>query len=134
MRLKKHERQAVFEKYEGHCAYCGCKLDKKWHADHLKPVIRELEFDRENGRLKSLFNKAHQAHNHNLENMMPACAPCNISKSSMDLEVWRKWLEQHVQSLNLYHKIYRMAKAYGLVQETGTKVVFHFEKVRVGLV
>jgi hypothetical protein len=34
----------------------------------------------------------------------------------------------HVNSLNLYHPIYRLAKAYGLVVETAAPVVFYFEK------
>lgn len=46
----------------------------------------------------------------------------------MHLEEWRKWLTGHVKSLNAYNKNYRMVKAYGLVQETGTPVVFYFEK------
>lgn len=131
MRLKKAERAAVYAKYDGRCAYCGCELGEKWHADHLKPVIRELEFDG-NGGIRSSANKAHVAENHNIENMMPACAPCNISKGSMSLEIWRGWLFGHVNSLQQYHKIYRMAKAYGLVEETGAEVVFHFEKVAKG--
>lgn len=27
-------------KLGGRCAYCGCELGEKWHADHVKPVIR----------------------------------------------------------------------------------------------
>lgn len=48
----------------------------------------------------------------------------------MSLEVWREWLAGHVNSLNAYHPIYRLAKAYGLITETGAEVVFHFEKVQ----
>lgn len=125
MRLKKAERAAVYAKYDGRCAYCGCELGDKWHADHLEPVRREMG--------KYWHGKeAMHVDRHNIDNMMPACAPCNISKSSMDLDFWRGWLEGHVESLRKYHKIFRMAEAYGLVQETGVKVVFHFEKVAKG--
>ncbi|MCY1417006.1 hypothetical protein D9M71_325240 [compost metagenome] len=34
-----------------------------------------------------------------------------------------------INSLNSYHPIYRIAKAYGLIVETGKPVVFHFETV-----
>lgn len=47
----------------------------------------------------------------------------------MSLEQWRRWLARHVVSLNAYHPIYRLAKCYGPVQETGASVVFHFERV-----
>ncbi|AOX11924.1 HNH endonuclease [Pseudomonas putida JB] len=119
MRLKKAEREQVRLKYGGRCAYCGNDLGERWHADHLAPVIR-LPDDR----------VAEQLQNHNLANMMPACAPCNLSKSRMQLEDWRRWLAGHVNSLNQYHPIYRLAKAYGLIAETGAEVVFHFEKVQ----
>lgn len=61
--------------------------------------------------------------------MMPACAPCNISKGRQTLEGWRQWLAGHINSLNSYTPIYRIAKAYGLIVETGKPVVFHFETV-----
>lgn len=119
MRLKKAEREQVRQKYGGRCAYCGNALGDRWHADHFAPVIR-LPDDR----------VAEQLQNHNLSNMMPACVPCNLSKARMQLEDWRRWLAGHVNSLNQYHPIYRLAKAYGLIAETGAEVVFYFEKVQ----
>ncbi|MDH0745241.1 HNH endonuclease [Pseudomonas sp. GD03842] len=121
MRLKKHEREQVRLKYGGHCAYCGVELGPKWHADHLQSVRR--------GTSHRWEGNAERPQNHNLDNMMPACAPCNLSKSQMPLEAWREFLVGHVNSLNLYHPIYRLAKAYGLIAETAAPVVFYFEKV-----
>jgi len=118
VRLKKHEREQVRVKYGGRCAYCGVELGDRWHADHFEPVIRFGD-DR----------KAEQPGNHAVANMMPACAPCNLSKGRQTLEGWREWLAGHVNSLNLYHPIYRLAKAYGLIVETAAPVVFYFEKV-----
>ncbi|MNJ68441.1 HNH endonuclease [compost metagenome] len=117
MRLKKSEREQVRQKYGGRCAYCGNDLGQRWHADHLAPVIRLPD-----------QRIAEQLQNHNLANMMPACVPCNLSKGRQELEGWRAWLAGHVNSLNAYHPIYRLAKTYGLIAETGTAVVFHFEK------
>lgn len=49
MRLKTKQRQALFEKYGGRCAYCGCDLPVKgWHADH--PVYRQSDFDHQKKR------------------------------------------------------------------------------------
>jgi len=117
MRLKKAEREHVRLKYEGCCAYCGAVLTGRWHADHLQPLIRQQG------------KEADQPENHNLANMMPACAPCNISKGRQTLEGWRLWIEGHVNSLNSYHPIYKLAKAYGLIVETGAPVVFYFERI-----
>lgn len=36
--IPKHIRQKVYEKYDGHCAYCGCKLEyKDMQVDHINP-------------------------------------------------------------------------------------------------
>jgi len=118
MRLKKAEREQVRLKYEGCCAYCGVILGDRWHADHLDPVIRQEG------------KEADHPENHDIGNMMPACAPCNISKGRQTLEGWRQWLAGHINSLNSYTPIYRIAKAYGLIAETGAPVIFHFEKVK----
>lgn len=122
MKLTKAQRAELREKFGGRCAYCGCELPERWHADHFEPVRRNWgEYAKE--------KPAEAPQNHHIENMMPACPPCNISKGSMSLEGWRRWIAGHVNSLNSHHPIYRLAKVYGLIQETGAEVVFHFEKV-----
>jgi hypothetical protein len=133
VRLTKAEREQVRRKYDGHCAYCGEPLPERWHADHFEPVIRELRVvttPRGTHRLAS--GKPTRPDRDVLANNMPSCPPCNISKGSMALEAWRSWLAGHVNSLNLYHPIYRMARKYGLVQETGAAVTFYFERVEKG--
>ena len=122
MRLKKLEREQVRMKYGGRCAYCGVELGPKWQADHHEAVRR-------NWGKEAKLVPALNPENHNLANMMPACIPCNLSKHAMPLEAWREWLAGHVNSLNLYHPISRLAKAYGLIVETAAPVVFYFEKV-----
>ena len=129
MRLKKAEREQVRLKYGGHCAYCGVLLGDRWHADHLAPVVRELLSKQTAGGTRKLVSGKPLRPEHDvLENMMPACAPCNISKGGQTLEGWRAWIARHVESLNNYTPIYRLIKAYGLIAETGAPVVFYFEK------
>ncbi|MFJ7313481.1 HNH endonuclease [Pseudomonas sp. NPDC098747] len=122
MRLTKKQRIELHAKFAGCCAYCGVLLGEKWHADHFEPVVR-------NWGEEAKIVPALRPNNHNLANMMPACIPCNLSKSSYTLEGWRAWIAGHVNSLNSYHPIYRLAKAYGLIVETDKPVVFHFEIV-----
>ena len=122
MRLTKQEREAVRAKFDGRCAYCGEDLPKVWHADHLEPVHRTdwIKVDGE-----PLCPE-----NHRIENMMPACPRCNISKGGMSLEMWRGWIARHVESLNKHHPIYRVVKSFGLVVETARPVMFHFEAAK----
>lgn len=46
------ERQQVFDKTGGKCAYCGCELNKGWHVDHADPVKRYPIVQRESYRHK----------------------------------------------------------------------------------
>jgi len=126
-RLSKSERETLRNKFGGRCAYCGNPLPALWHADHLKPVERKLANIKGKGFVAT--GELYRPENDNMENLMPACPPCNISKHSMNLEAWRKWIAGHVASLNSYHPIYSMAKAYGLIYETGAAVIFYFESV-----
>ena len=127
MRLSKAQREQVRQKFGGRCAYCGCELPERWHADHLEPIVRDLIV--QGNRLTSDPTRCMHPERHAIGNLMPSCPPCNISKGSYALEYWRTWIAGHINSLNNYHPIYRLAKTYGLVVETGKPVVFYFERV-----
>lgn len=129
MKLTKKQREELKMKFGGNCSYCGCELGKTWHADHFVACRRELEsFRTDSGyRLRSVGSGNPEANV--IENFMPSCAPCNISKSVYPLEIWRRYLQKQIEYLNDQSKKYRMAKAYGLIQETGSEVVFYFEKI-----
>jgi 5-methylcytosine-specific restriction endonuclease McrA len=121
MRLTKAQRATLREKFGGCCAYCGQPLGDRWHADHFEAVYRGLGSH-------WTGNELGKPENDTIENLMPACAPCNISKATFTLEQWRGWLARHVAALNANHSTYRLVKAYGLVVETGNPVTFHFER------
>ncbi len=118
MKLTKSERQIVFEKYNGKCAYCGCELKKGWHADHIEPIVRNWK-----------DGTCEKPENHKLENFNPSCASCNIQKSSLSLEQFRNVISQFINSLNAYSNQYKIAKKYGLIKETEIEVKFYFEKL-----
>lgn len=128
-KLTKAQRAAVHAMFGGRCAYCGEPLPERWHVDHIEPVVRPLLSKQTgHGTYKLVSGEPLYPERNTMSNYMPACPPCNISKHSMSLEVWRGWLAGHVNSLNAYHPIYRLAKRYGLIQETGVPVVFYFER------
>jgi 5-methylcytosine-specific restriction endonuclease McrA len=125
--MKKKERQDIFEKYGGKCAYCGCELLKGWHVDHIEPVVRDSKWNKGKGRFQQT-GTLRNPENDNLENYNPSCASCNIQKNSYTLEQFRRNIKQFVDSLNLYSTQYKFAKKYGLIEETKSEVVFYFEK------
>lgn len=114
-RLTKADREQVFAKFGGRCAYCGAELGRGWHADHVKPIIR------------ASATRAYYAARHALDNIFPACAPCNRDKGGHDLEGWRRSFEAHLRSLNRL-SIFRISKAHGVVVETGAPIQFYFER------
>lgn len=125
MKLTKHQREQVRMKFCGRCAYCGKPLGERWHADHLLPVERKLKWI--SGRGPVATGELYRPENDTLDNMMPACPPCNIDKHSMSLEGWRRKLQDACNVLTRNNPTYRHAKRFGLLQETGTEIRFHFE-------
>jgi hypothetical protein len=62
-----------------------------------------------------------------IDNLFPSCKTCNSWKTVFDLETFRDELEKQIKRLNSYSANYRMAKRYGLVEETEKPIVFYFE-------
>jgi hypothetical protein len=127
MRLTKAERTALKDMFGGRCAYCGQPLGDRWHADHVKAVKRTLVFVRGKGVVHT--GKLRRPANDCVENLMPACAPCNIDKHARTLEQWRVKLQGAPGVLARNQPTYRHAVRFGLVQETQATVVFYFERL-----
>lgn len=125
--MTKKDRQKVFDRYGGRCAYCGCQLTKGWHVDEMLPIRRNHTWDITN----SKWVQAGCLHPErlNLANQMPACASCNISKHSDSLESFRRLVAGFIDSLNNYSTQYKIAKRYGLVVEQPKEIVFYFETI-----
>jgi len=116
--MRKQDRELIYKKYQGRCAYCGCELPDRWHVDHIKPVVRNP---------RSGIPELPERDNY--DNYNPSCPSCNIVKGSITLEQFREHISYFITSLNLYSTQYKFAKKYGLVQETGNPVVFYFETI-----
>lgn len=106
--IPKKIREQVYKKYNGHCAYCGCKLEyNDMQVDHVVSVYGN------NG-------------SNDIDNLMPACRMCNLYKSTFSIDVFRKHLESLYERLRKPF-IYRLALKYGLIEEHKKKVKFYFE-------
>lgn len=108
--IPKHIREQVYVKYHGHCAYCGCELERKdMQVDHLVPLY--------------LGGKDE------ISNYMPACRACNFYKSTFTLEKFREQLNTICERLEKDFT-YRIARKYARVVEWDRKfpVRFYFEK------
>lgn len=111
-RLTRTERQEVYDKMGGHCAYCGCALRfEDMQVDHVVPLggwtIQGTD---------------------TLDNMLPACRSCNHYKSRSTIEAFRMMLENMPHALMRDSVTYKNAVRYGLVTPNPHPVVFYFEK------
>ena len=72
--IPKSIRMTVYQKCNGHCAYCGCNLEyRDMQVDHLIPL-----------------NGWSEQGTDTVDNMLPACRSCNHYKSRSTLEGFRK--------------------------------------------
>ena len=118
--ISKKQRQTVYEKYSGHCAYCGCELlIRDMQVDHLIPM-----------ELYEVYKVIGQDID-TIENYMPACRSCNHYKSSMTLEKFRTAIERFTEVLMRDNSTYKNAVRFGQVIPNKHKVVFYFEKLEM---
>lgn len=133
MKLSKSQREELNGKFGGRCAYCGCELPEKgWHADHVEPVLRKSEVcmkaaEKGTFKLKATgeFNRP-QADR--MENLYPACAPCNLMKTCYSLEMFREQVSIQVARGRKSSMNFRTAERFCLISIVEDPVVFWFEK------
>ncbi|MDE6455005.1 MAG: HNH endonuclease [Dysosmobacter sp.] len=109
-RLSPRERQTVYRKTNGRCAYCGGYIKfKEMQVDHVMP-LRKGGAD-------------------TLENMLPACRSCNHYKGSLTMAQFRKSVERMPEVLMRDNVTYKNAVRFGLVWPMPRPVTFYFEKL-----
>jgi len=109
-KLTAAERQQIYEKFGGRCAYCGCEITiKDMQADHVVPL--------------------HLGGADDISNLYPACRACNHYKSTFDVEKFRAVIEQAPNVLMRDSATYRNIAKFGLINNPEDPVVrFWFEK------
>ncbi len=108
MAFSKNIRQQVYAKYDGHCAYCGRKMEiEEMQVDHIHP-------------------KYHGGKN-DMENLNPACRSCNFRKGTMTLKRFRKEIQNQADGVCTTFQG-KMSLAYGLIRRIDIPVDFYFEK------
>lgn len=133
--MKVH-RQAIYDKCNGHCAYCGQEITiKDMQIDHVMPVKRQMKFvEKINERgfaytvpvFAGTYDYPERLH---IDNCLPSCRYCNNYKHDFSLEEFRNQLSKQLERAKNTSANYRMALRYGLVQETPKPIIFYFETI-----
>jgi 5-methylcytosine-specific restriction endonuclease McrA len=138
--MKNRDREAVFNKYGGKCAYCGSDLHKGWHVDHLEPcrrIVHLVQVEQPEGVypryrwVEKFIGYANSEANH-MDNYLPSCRRCNGWKSTHSLEQFRFEIAEQVKRARAYSCNFRMAEDFELVEETNKPVIFYLEKPTQG--
>lgn len=102
------DRQAVYDKYSGHCAYCGVEIAvKNFQVDHIHPK-----------------NKGGA---NSIENYNPSCRSCNATKSTYTIEEFRARLIEDVKRIRRDSSKYRILERFGILGQLKEKIEFYFE-------
>ena len=122
MTKKKINREEVYNKCGGHCAYCGNEITiKQMQIDHIKPLYR-------NDDDTTLKGWGVERGTDDMDNLIPSCSRCNKWKSTFTLENFRKVIKTSINRLERDTPNYNLAKDFGLITENAVEVVFYFEK------
>lgn len=95
--MNKAQREWIYVKYEGHCAYCGEKVPyEKFQVDHIIPK-RNFDFCVSRKWNIPFFLKHLTINDVNHEhNLFPSCRVCNKRKDTLSIEDFRAELQLQV--------------------------------------
>ena len=107
--MMKVDRQKVYEKYNGHCAYCGKAISiKDMQVDHILP--------QRNGGTDDI------------DNLNPSCRLCNHYKRAYSIESFRDFALSGLIDRLMKIYIFRVALSYGMITINNWDKKFYFEK------
>jgi len=114
MAISKALRLQVYNKYNGHCAYCGKEIAyKDMQVDHIVPQNAHW-----------FYEKGYVGHS---ENLNPSCRRCNHYKRANSLDLYRKLLiSLHDRVRGQY--ICKVAEDYGIIKIEPWNGKFYFEE------
>jgi 5-methylcytosine-specific restriction endonuclease McrA len=112
------DRKSIYDKYSGHCAYCGTKMDfKDMQVDHYHPKHKKCYFDDNDNQWKDV---------NNINNLMPSCRTCNHYKRGDLPENFKQlMMTLHERIEKIY--IVRVAIKHGILSMKQFDGKFYFE-------
>ena len=125
MAINKKTREEAYNKFNGHCAYCGEEITyRQMQVDHIIPQRNYSE------KYKCLISEGSLVREYgvdDIQNLFPACRMCNSWKNTFSVEDFRIEVEAQVQRARKYSRNYRMAEKYGMVAVKKEQITFYFE-------
>lgn len=108
-KLSNTERQKIYDKCKGHCAYCGCELEyRDMQVDHVIPLRRGGSDD--------------------VDNMLPACRSCNHYKATLTADEYKEYVSRIPDRLHRDSIPYQVGERFGIIR-SNRDARFYFEKL-----
>ena len=107
--IMKIDRLKVYDKYKGHCAYCGKAI-----------AIKDMQVDH-------ILSK-HNGGTNGIDNLNPSCRMCNHYKRAADIETFRNDLLGGLLDRLMKIYIFRVALDYGMITINGWDSKFYYEQ------
>lgn len=132
--MKKSDREIIFQKFGGRCAYSGTPLEPDWQVDHIRPV-----------RQWCLLYPPDDDPN-NIDNLFPCQRIINHYKGGLSLEHFRTWflggLHERLKKLpknplverskRKKEYLLKVASYFGITPDKPFSGKFYFETINYG--
>lgn len=120
-------RQKVYDKYHGHCAYCGKEIKiGDMQVDHIIPVMKSYYGTKEAA--EKVRQMIADGSFNDVGNLMPSCRACNYYKSMGDIEQLRERILTELEHTCRSTFQTRLAMQYGMIEYKEWDGKFYFEK------
>lgn len=127
--ISKAIRQMVYDKYNGHCAYCGKGITmKNMQIDHITPVMWTVYGTKE--QREPIEQMVATGTMDSIDNYMPACRSCNYYKGMGDIESLRNRILTQLDHTCRSSFQVRLAMQYGMIEYKPWDGKFYFERTK----
>ena len=124
--IPKKLRQQVYEKYGGHCAYCGKKIEyKDMQVDHADITYGRAFYGMDTKRAQEAITDNSI---NDIENLMPACRQCNFYKGMDNIDYFRRKIKNTLEHSCVNTFQAKLAMQYGIIKHHEWDGLFYFEK------
>jgi len=118
--MKKELREKVYNKYQGHCAYCGTAIAyKDMQVDHYLP--------KRSSAAAMAFHDVKDIDS--ISNLMPSCRRCNHYKRAYSPKQFKQMIKTLHERVGKFY-IAKVAIDFGIITISPHNGVFYFEKAR----
>lgn len=89
--MTKKEREEVFAKFDGHCAYCGKELATigEMQISYIIPKRKLLQFVIDNGTVDLVETNKFNPDDESIDNCIPSCKTCGRKRGKLTLDEFR---------------------------------------------